>query len=112
SCAKACRLSETYLTSWQSSVGNNRRPCRRHFSRLLNRHDRLGSDQNCIIVSLALSRRPVRPLGGAPNRSVCKGSHATRDDGIVARLATFRRKKQVFGQGVWPGWHGAKKLAG
>jgi len=27
-------------------------------------------------------------------------------------LATFRRKKQVFGQGVWPGWHGAKKLAG
>ena len=24
----------------------------------------------------------------APNRSVCKGSHAARDDGIVARLAT------------------------
>ena len=27
-------------------------------------------------------------------------------------LATFRRKKQVFGQGVWPGWHKTKKLAG
>jgi hypothetical protein len=27
-------------------------------------------------------------------------------------LATFRRKKQVFGQGVWPGWHRTKKLAG
>jgi hypothetical protein len=24
----------------------------------------------------------VRPLGGAPNRSVCKVSHAARDDGI------------------------------
>ena len=33
----------------------------------------------------------MRPLGGAPNRSVCKGSHAARDDGIVARLATVFR---------------------
>jgi hypothetical protein len=24
-------------------------------------------------------------------------------------LTTFRRKKQVFGQGVWPGWHKTKK---
>jgi hypothetical protein len=28
------------------------------------------------------------------------------------QLATFRRKKQVFGQGVWPGWHKTRKLAG
>ena len=33
----------------------------------------------------------MRPLGGAPNRSVCKGSHAARDDGIVARLAAVFR---------------------
>jgi hypothetical protein len=32
--------------------------------------------------------------------------------GGPAPLATFRRKKQVFGQGVWPGWHKTKKLAG
>src|ERR1700730_14667179 len=27
-------------------------------------------------------------------------------------LATFRRKKQVFGQGVWPGWHKTKSSPG
>jgi type IV secretory pathway VirB2 component (pilin) len=32
---------------------------------------------------------------------------------FIRELATFRRKKQVFGQGVWRGWHKTKKkLAG
>ena len=46
---------------------------------------------NCIIVSVALSRRPVRPLGSAEQICLRKGSHPARDDGIVARLATVFR---------------------
>ena len=33
----------------------------------------------------------MQPLGGAPNRSVCKRSHTARHDGIVARLAAVFR---------------------